>query len=73
MGQEKKIINALLKYMRVKKDISINGSKEKKQLMNIGYFHGYKGYRFVCDPTQELKYNNFGELMAVYEFSEDQA
>lgn len=68
MGQEKKTINALMKYMRVKKDISINGSKEKKQLMNIGYFHGYKGYRFVCDPTQELKYNNFEELMAVYEF-----
>jgi len=68
MGQDKKTINALLKYMRDIKDISINGSKEKKQLMNIGYFHGYKGYRFVYDPKQQLKYNNFAELMAVYEF-----
>ena len=61
-------INALMKYMRDEKNISITGGKEKKQLMNIGYFHGYKGYRFVCDPTQELKYNTFAELMAVYEF-----
>lgn len=68
MVQSKKTINALLKYMRDKKHISINGSKEKKQLMNIGYFHGYKGYRFVRDPRQELNYNNFAELMAVYEF-----
>lgn len=68
MGQDKKTINALLKYMRNRKHISINGSKEKKQLMNVGYFHGYKGYRFVCDPNPKLKYNNFGELMAVYEF-----
>lgn len=68
MGQDKKTINGLLKYMRDKKDISINGSKEKKQLMNIGYFHGYKGYRFVRNPEQELKYNDFSELMAVYEF-----
>ena len=68
MGSDKKTINALLKYMRDKKDISIKGSREKKQLMNIGYFHGYKGYRFVSDPKQQLKYNNFTELMAVYDF-----
>ena len=54
--------------MRNEKNISINRSKEKKQLMNIGYFHGYKGYRFVREPKHELEYNNFAELMAVYEF-----
>ena len=26
--------------------ISINGGKQKRQLINTGYFHGYKGYRF---------------------------
>lgn len=64
----KKTINALMKYLRDEKIISINGSIEKKQLINIGYFHGYKGYRFVCDPKQQLDYNTFSELMAVYNF-----
>lgn len=64
----KKTVNALMKYMRNEKNISINGSKEKKQLLNIGYFHGFKGYRFMCDPKQELKYENFEQLMAVYNF-----
>lgn len=64
----KKTFNSLMKYLRDEKNISINGSTEKKQLMNIGYFHGYKGYRFVCEPKQELNYNTFSELMAVYNF-----
>ena len=24
--------------------VQINGSKQKRQLLNTGYFHGYKGY-----------------------------
>lgn len=37
--------NALMKYLREKHNISIEGTKDKKNLKNIGYYHGYKGYR----------------------------
>ena len=37
--------DALMRHLR-DSGISIHGSKQKRQLINTGYFHGYKGYRF---------------------------
>ena len=41
-----KTINALMVHLR-SKGLNISGSKQKQILKNIGYYHGYKGYRFV--------------------------
>lgn len=38
-----KTTNALMKYLREQQNISIDGSKDKRNLRNIGYYHGYKG------------------------------
>ncbi len=37
----------------------------------MGYFHGYKGYRYYNSPSSLLLYSNFNELQAVYEFDMD--
>ncbi len=37
--------DALMRHLR-DNGISISGSSQKQQLINTGYFHGYKGYRF---------------------------
>lgn len=37
--------NALMGHLR-DRGVSIKGSLSKKKLQNIGYYHGYKGYRF---------------------------
>lgn len=63
-----KSINALMKYLRDNKNIEINGSAQKKHLRNIGYYHGYKGYRFYSQSNNLLNYSNFNELMSVYQF-----
>ena len=63
-----KSINSLMAYMRDKKGIKINGSLQKKKLRYIGYFHGYKGYRYFNSPNAILPYTNFNELQAVYNF-----
>lgn len=34
----------------------------------MGYFHGYKGYRYCNSPSRVLAYSNFNELQAVYDF-----
>jgi abortive infection bacteriophage resistance protein len=54
--------------MRDKKGIAINGSTQKKKLRYMGYFHGYKGYRYCYSPSSLLPYTGFNELQAVYEF-----
>ena len=63
-----KSINALMAYMRSEKNIQIGGSIQKKKLRYMGYYHGYKGYRYCNTPTSLLSYNNFNELQAVYDF-----
>lgn len=40
-----KTTDGLMRHLR-DNGIDISGSKQKRQLMNTGYFHGYKGYRF---------------------------
>ena len=41
--------DALMRHLR-DNGISISGSSQKQQLINTGYFHGYKGYRFGNIP-----------------------
>lgn len=47
MGKKQpKTIDGLMRHIRDNQKVDINGSKEKVQLRNIGYFHGFKGYNF---------------------------
>lgn len=55
-------------YMRREKGIQINGSAQKKKLRYMGYFHGYKGYRYCNSPNSLFNYHDFKELQAVYDF-----
>lgn len=63
-----KSINALMAYMRDNKGIQINGSTQKKKLRYMGYFHGYKGYRYHNSPNNIFPFQSFNELQAVYNF-----
>ena len=42
-----KTTNALMKYLRNTHNISISDSKDKRNLINIGYYHGYKGFEVL--------------------------
>ena len=67
MGQMKSI-NGLMKYLREKHNIDINGSLDKQHLKSVGYYHGYKGYRYIKKPSNKLSFSNFNEIMAVIDF-----
>lgn len=62
-----KSTNALMKHLR-KKGLVITGSKDKRDLQNIGYYHGYKGYRFYKYSNNSIPFGKFPELKAVYDF-----
>ena len=55
-------------HMRDEKNIEIKGSSQKRKLRNMGYFHGYKGYRYCNSPDNKLPYDNFNQIQAVYDF-----
>ena len=66
-SSKSKSINSLMKHLRGK-GINISGSKNKRDLQNIGYYHGYKGYRFCKYSNMTIQYSDFDQLKAVYDF-----
>ena len=62
-----KTLNALMKHLR-NSGIAIGGSTQKRRLKNMGYYHGYKGYRFAGNATNRLPLTDFGQVVALYDF-----
>lgn len=60
--------NSLMRHLRDEHGIAINGSKNKRDLLNMGYYHGYKGYRFIGKSSETIPYTNFDQVSAVYNF-----
>lgn len=63
-----KSINGLMKYLRDHHKINIKGTSDKQHLKSVGYFHGYKGYRYIKKPSNKLSFNSFNEIMAIIDF-----
>lgn len=63
-----KTTNALMKYLRDKHNVSIGKSKDKRNLINIGYYHGYKGYRYINNPLNRIKITEFKEIVSIVNF-----
>jgi len=61
-------INGLMRHLRNDCNINIKGSFQKKQLISYGYYHGYKGYRFVRNSSNKIPFSDFSELVAVIEY-----
>ncbi len=49
MKEKGKSINSLMKHIRDHHNIDIGKgrSRDKQELLNMGYFHAYKAYKFV--------------------------
>lgn len=58
--------NGLMKHLR-KSNIDIN-SNQKKILINNGYYHGYKGYRFFKSNNKKLPLSNYSELQSIINY-----
>ena len=59
--------NALMKHIRAS-GIEIGGSSAKKKLQNVGYYHGYKGYRFARERRNLLPITDFSQILNLYAF-----
>lgn len=52
-------------HLREDCNIKIEGKTQKQDLINYGYYHGYKGYRFYQNSRNKIAYTDFKELVAV--------
>lgn len=62
-----KTLNALMRHIR-DSGVVIRGSADKAALAQLGYFHGYKGYRWSGEPSRRIPFSDFSQLRAVIEF-----
>jgi len=62
-----KTTDGLMRHLR-KNGIQIDGSKHKQQLINTGYYHGYKGYRFFQTANRKLPFSHYNEISATIEY-----
>ena len=65
-----KTTDALMRHLR-DSGITINGSTQKRQLINTGYFHGYKGYRFFGNAQKQLPFISYDEVYATIQYDSD--
>lgn len=62
-----KSIDGLMRHLR-NSGISISGSKQKRQLLNTGYYHGYKGYRFFKESHNRLPFSTYDDIYATIQY-----
>ena len=62
-----KTLNSLMQHLRTS-GIAISGSTQKRKLKNLGYYHVYKGYRFVGKAENRLALSDFSQVAALNDF-----
>lgn len=60
--------DGLMRHLRDNKGMDIRGSRDKVELLQMGYYHGYKGYRFIKHKGDPISLTKFDELKAIYKF-----
>lgn len=63
-----KNINGLMRHIRNCHGIEIKGSAQKKSLLNMGYYHGYKRFKFVKNKENQQPLKNFSEIQEIHKF-----
>lgn len=62
-------LNALMRHLRQAPiSMDIKGTRQKRLLKNLGYYHGYKGYRFLGISENRIDLTSFDDLVAVSSF-----
>lgn len=61
MKKEYRTTNQLMKHLRNKHNISIKGA-QKQKMVNQGYFHGFKGYRFYKSSSNVINFTDYEEI-----------
>lgn len=60
-------IYQLMKYLRNHHAIAVK-SNQAQALRNLGYYHGFKGYRFIREPDQKICFSSLDEVIALNKF-----
>lgn len=57
----------LMAYLTKHHGIAVR-PEQVQALRNLGYYHGFKGYRFVRQPSQRIVFSSLDEVIALNAF-----
>ena len=60
-------IYQLMKYLRNTHHINVKSS-QTQALRNMGYYHGFKGYRFIREDTNRVNFSALDEIIALNKY-----
>lgn len=60
-------IRQLMGYLRNTHHINVKSS-QKQALRNMGYYHGFKGYRFIREDTNRINFSSLDEVIALNKY-----
>lgn len=60
-----KSTDSLMRHIRDTHKIAVQGTKDKRALLEMGYFHGYKAFR-IDKEVQPIAVKSFKEIEAIY-------
>lgn len=60
-------IYQLMRYLRKKHHIHVKSS-QTQALRNMGYYHGFKGYRFIREDTKRVNFSSLDEVIALNKY-----
>lgn len=60
-------IYQLMKYLRNTHHINVK-STQTQAIRNMGYYHGFKGYRFIRDSRNRVRFSSLDEVIALNKF-----
>ncbi|WP_317635719.1 Abi family protein [Xylocopilactobacillus apicola] len=63
-----KSTDGLLRHIRKEHNINVNGRKDKLNLQNMGYYHGYKAYKFYRTKNRPFEIKDFSQINTLFEF-----
>lgn len=67
---EFKTTDELMQHL-CQKGIEISGDLQKRQLINMGYFHGYKGYRFFKNASNRISFQSFADINLTVQYDSE--
>lgn len=63
-----KNINGLMRHIRNCHEVEIKNSTQKKSLLNMGYYHGYKRFKFIKNKENQQPLKYFSEIQEMHKF-----
>ena len=60
-------IYQLMKYLRNTHHINVKSS-QTQALRNMGYYHGFKGYRFIREDTNRVNFTSLDQVIALNKY-----